>query len=234
MTSEPSRGLQTGGAPGSVLGQLVQRSRRIGADHALVVHGGGNTSGKGKLHDHRGRSRDVLWVKGSGADLETATPDDYPGLWMDDLLALRELDELSDERMTDLLRAALVDPSSRRPSIETLLHAFVPFRHVDHVHADSIVALTKSPDPAAVVREALGDRVGFVPWIRPGFALGKLVAEHSGLDGVVLAHHGLVAWADDSDECLARTETLVARADEYLAGSLVLPALVPAGLFLPT
>ena len=202
-----------------VLAQLVERSRRIGADYRLVVHGGGNTSAKGVLHDRLDRAREVLWVKGSGADLETAAAPDFPALWLDELLALRDLEELSDEAMTELLRGALVDPSSRRPSIETLLHAFVPFRHVDHVHADSVVALTKAPDAAAVVRRALGERVGFLPWVRPGFALAKLVAGMAGLDGVVLAHHGLVTWADDGDECLERTMALVGRAGAYLAKS---------------
>lgn len=201
----------------AVLAQLVQRSRAIGADHALVVHGGGNTSAKGRIPDHLGRVRDVLWVKGSGADLETAAVADYPGLWLDELVALYDFADLSDARMTDLLRGALVDPSSRRPSIETLLHAFLPFRHVDHVHADSVVALTKAPDAPEVVRRALGNRVGFVPWMRPGFTLGKMVAEMASLDGVVLAHHGLVTWSDDSDECLARTRALVDRADEHRA-----------------
>ncbi len=212
----PEREEDAGPKAGSELLELVDRSRRIGHDHALVVHGGGNTSAKGKLHDHLGRLKDVIWVKGSGADLETAALGDYPSLWLEELVALRDLASLSDERMIGLLRAALVDPGSRRPSIETLLHAFVPFRHVDHVHADSIVALTKAPEAATLVHRVFGGRVGFVTWIRPGFALGKLVGEMAGLDGVVLAHHGLVTWADDSDECLERTRQLVARADDYL------------------
>ncbi len=209
-----------GGGEGAVkeLLELVDRSRRIGADHALVVHGGGNTSAKGALYDHLGRLRDVMWVKGSGADLESAVLADFPGLWLGRLLDLRDMDTISDARMSDLLQGALVDPSSRRPSIETLLHAFVPFRHVDHVHADSVVALTKAPEPEMAVRRALGERVGFVRWVRPGFRLAKLVADMAGqgLDGVVLAHHGLVTWADESEECWARTQHFVALADNCL------------------
>lgn len=206
-----------------VLGQLVDRSRSIGADTSLVVHGGGNTSAKGHAADHLGRVREVLWVKGTGADMASSGPGDYPGLWLDELRALRDLDEMTDERMTEHLRIAQVDPGARRASIETLLHAFVPYPHVDHVHADSIVTLTKAPDAPAVVAAALGDRVGYLPWIRPGFALGKLVAGMATLDGVVLGHHGLVTWADDTEGCLTRTRALVERADAYLSEVLGAP-----------
>lgn len=201
-----------------VLTALVERSRAIGADPSLVIHGGGNTSAKGEVADHLGRAREVLWVKGSGADLAGSDLADYPGLWLDDLRALRPHEGMDDDRMTDLLRVAMVDPSTRRPSIETLLHAFLPYRHVDHVHADAIVALTKSPDAPSVVATALGERVAFVPWIRPGHTLARIVADAAATsDAVVLAHHGLVTWADDSDECLRRTRELVDRAEAYLA-----------------
>lgn len=172
------------------------------------------------MADHLGRVRAVLWVKGSGADLAASGAGDYPALWLDELVDLQRLDGLSDERMTDLLRSALVDPASRRPSIETLLHAFLPYDYVDHVHADAVVVLTKAPDPAAVVAAALGDRVGYVPWLRPGFKLARAVARMADLDGVVLGHHGLVTWADEDAACLARTRELVAAADGYLSDAL--------------
>ncbi|MFM8531395.1 MAG: class II aldolase/adducin family protein, partial [Ilumatobacteraceae bacterium] len=124
------------------LAELVERSRRIGDDQSLVVYGGGNTSAKGDITDHLGRAQRVMWVKGSGADMRGSHPEDYPGLRLEELLALRDIGELSDEDMTDLVTRALLDPGSRRPSIETLLHAFLPFTHIDHVHADAICALT--------------------------------------------------------------------------------------------
>jgi rhamnulose-1-phosphate aldolase/alcohol dehydrogenase len=200
----------------SELDQLVERSRLIGEDPSLVVYGGGNTSAKGTIVDHLGREQRVLWVKGSGADMRYSVDGDYPALRLDELVPLRERVEMSDEEMTDLVARALLDPASRRPSIETLLHAFLPFTHIDHVHADAICALTNHADGPRVTREALGEGFAYVDWMRPGFALSAVVAELSSYDGVVLAHHGLITWADTSDECLARTRATVERASYYL------------------
>ncbi|MEO5964223.1 MAG: SDR family NAD(P)-dependent oxidoreductase, partial [Candidatus Limnocylindrales bacterium] len=212
----------------SPLDELVERSRSIGADTDLVVNGGGNTSAKGVATDAHGRSRRTVWVKGSGADLATSTGAAFPAVWLDDLLALQDQSAIDDSEMVRLVGAAMVDGTARRPSIETLLHAFVPAAHVDHVHADAICALTNQPHGRAAVREALGERFGYVDWIRPGFQLARLVADHAELDGVVLAHHGLVTWADDSDACLRRTLETVARADEYLRARTLMVA--PAAL----
>jgi len=198
------------------LRQLVERSNRIGEDDSLVVYGGGNTSAKGVLVDHLGREQRVMWVKGSGADMRGSTARDYPALRIDDLLPLRDRDQMSDEEMTDLVARALLDPGARRPSIETLLHAFLPFAHIDHVHADAICALTNHAEGARVTREALGEGFAYVDWIRPGFELSRLVGELAHHDGVVLAHHGLITWAGDSDACLARTMAVVDRARAFV------------------
>ncbi|HEX5827043.1 MAG TPA: SDR family oxidoreductase [Candidatus Limnocylindrales bacterium] len=206
------------------LDELVERSRRIGADASLVVNGGGNTSAKGLVTDALGRSRRTLWVKGSGADLATSGGDAYPALWLDELLTLRDRTAVDDAEMVRLVRAAMVDGTARRPSIETLLHAFVPAAHVDHVHADAICALTNQPHGPEAVREALGERFGYVDWIRPGFQLARIVADLAAYDGVVLAHHGLVTWDDDSEACLARTLDAVRRADELLSARVAAAA----------
>lgn len=200
------------------LQQLVERSRLLGADPALVVHGGGNTSAKGEVVDHLGRRRRVLWVKGSGADMATAAEGDYPALRLDELLPLRDRDGMADDEMVDLVTRALLDPGSRRPSIETLLHAFLPYSHVDHVHADAVCALTNHAGGPEAVREALGDGFAYVDWMRPGFTLSTVVGDLQHYDGVVLAHHGLVTWADDSDTCLSRTLDAVQAAGAYLQG----------------
>lgn len=212
----------TGPAAGTAgaLRELVARSLRLGADPALVLYGGGNTSAKGETVDHLGRRQRVMWVKGSGADLARSTEDDFPALRLDELLPLRDLAELADEQMVDLVARALLDPRARRPSIETLLHAFLPYSHVDHVHADAICVLTNHAEGPRVVREALGERFAYVDWIRPGFALSRIVGDLPGYDGVVLAHHGLVTWADDSDTCLRRTLDTVARADRFLTEAM--------------
>ena len=139
------------------LEELVSRSQRIGSDQSLVVYGGGNTSSKGEIKDHLGRLRKVLWVKGSGADMQYAIDRDYPALYLEELLALEEFKEMNDDLMVDYVTRALVDPTSRRPSIETLLHAFLPARHIDHVHADSICALTNHEKGESATREALGE-----------------------------------------------------------------------------
>jgi rhamnulose-1-phosphate aldolase/alcohol dehydrogenase len=198
------------------LEQLVARSHEIGDDTSLVVYGGGNTSAKGVVVDHLGREQRVMWVKGSGADMRGSTYADYPALRLDDLMPLLDRDDMSDEEMTDLVARALLDPGARRPSIETLLHAFLPHTHIDHVHADAICALTNHAEGPRIVAEALGDGFAYVDWMRPGFTLSKVVAELGDRDGVVLAHHGLITWGESSDECFHRTEAAVGRARAYL------------------
>jgi rhamnulose-1-phosphate aldolase/alcohol dehydrogenase len=196
--------------------ELVARSRTLGSDPSLVINGGGNTSSKASVRDRLGRERRVLWVKASGADLASAEAPSYPGLWIEELLPLRERDGISDDEMIELVRAALVRPGAPRPSIETLLHAFLPHTHVDHVHADAVCALTNHPHGADVVREALGERFAYVDWMRPGFSLARVIADLAAYDGAVLAHHGLVTWADESDACLRRTLDTVAAAQAFL------------------
>jgi rhamnose utilization protein RhaD (predicted bifunctional aldolase and dehydrogenase)/NAD(P)-dependent dehydrogenase (short-subunit alcohol dehydrogenase family) len=195
---------------------LVERSRRIGADPSLVLHGGGNTSTKLVETDHAGRERRVLRIKGSGSDLATCEPQHFPGLWLDELLPLRERAAMSDEEMVDYLARCLVDPGAPRPSIETLLHAFLPAAHVDHVHADAICALANAPDPEAAVHDALGAEIAVVAYLRPGFELSKRVAEHADARAIVLAHHGLVTWGESHEESYGLTVELVERAAAYV------------------
>ena len=204
--------------PGNTeLERLVARSRLIGADPTLVVHGGGNTSTKTRERDHLGRERDVLRIKGSGTDLKTIGADGFPGLFLDELLPLRGRAAMSDEEMVDYLAHCMVEPGSRRPSIETLLHAFLPARHVDHVHADAICALTNTRDAERHVREALGPDVAFVPYLRPGFALSRQAAGLSAAGAIVLGRHGLVTWGETHEQSYGRTLEVVARAEAYLA-----------------
>lgn len=198
------------------LTELVERSNRIGSDPALVVYGGGNTSAKGMTLDHLGREQQVMWVKGSGADMRGSNPDDYPALRLADLLPLRDREAMDDEEMTDLVARALMDPGARRPSIETLLHAFLPFAHVDHVHADAICALTNHAEGPRITREALGEGFAYVDWMRPGFGLSKQVGELAEFEGVILAHHGLITWANTSNACLARTLEVVSQAQAFV------------------
>jgi rhamnulose-1-phosphate aldolase/alcohol dehydrogenase len=198
------------------LDRLVARSRLIGSDPALVLFGGGNTSSKILERDHLGRERWVLRIKGSGSDLATIERAQFSGVWLDDVLPLRERERLSDDEMLEYLGRCLVTADEPRPSIETLLHAFLPALHVDHVHADAICALANAPDPATAVHDALGDDIAVVAYIRPGFELSRQVADLSGARAIVLAHHGLVTWGDTHEESYGLTLELVARAGDYL------------------
>jgi rhamnose utilization protein RhaD (predicted bifunctional aldolase and dehydrogenase) len=218
MMSTPVPILRIPGA--TELDRLVERSRLIGGDPSLVVHGGGNTSTKTRERDHRGRERDVLRIKGSGTDLKSIGPDGFPGLFLDDLLPLRDRQAMSDEEMVTYLAHCMVEPGSRRPSIETLLHAFLPAPHVDHVHADVICALTNNAEPVRHVRAALGDEVAVVPYVRPGFDLSRQVAALAGARAVVLAKHGLVTWGDTHEASYGLTLALVEAAQSYLARRL--------------
>lgn len=200
-----------------ILDALVYRSRLIGADTDLVVWGGGNTSAKTFEPDFRGRMREVLRIKGSGTDLKSIDRRGFPGIFREDVVPLLQRDEMSDEEMVAYLEHCMVEPGGRRPSIETLLHAFLPARHVDHVHADAIVILTNTPHGDRIVREALGDDVAFVPYRRPGFQLSKQVyAAAQGCRAVVLEKHGLVTWGESARQSYDLTIDLVERAEAYV------------------
>ncbi len=194
------------------LGLLAYASRLLGADHELVLWGGGNTSWKGETRDAFGKSHRTLWMKPSGAALRGIQRDRFAPLRLDDLEPLVERDAMDDAEMLRLCRHALVDPDAARPSIETLLHAFLPDLCVLHSHADALLAV------GARVRDVLGDRVAYVPYRRPGFALSKEVAaaraQKRDLWGVVLLKHGLVTFGDDIEEAYARHVALVSLCEE--------------------
>ncbi|MGI8968926.1 MAG: bifunctional rhamnulose-1-phosphate aldolase/short-chain dehydrogenase [Chloroflexota bacterium] len=194
----------------------VYRSLLIGADETLVVWGGGNTSVKTVEIDHLGNERRVLRIKGSGTDLKSIDALGFPGIFLDDVLPLRQRTAMSDEEMVAYLEHCLTEPGGKRPSIETLLHAFLPARHIDHTHADAIIALTNADNGEAAVREALGEGVAYVPWQRPGFALSKAVGELAHAGAVVLGNHGLVTWGETAEESYSRHIDLVRRAERWL------------------
>ena len=206
---------------GEALALRVYTSRLIGADPELVLHGGGNTSVKAQARDLFGRTVDVLHVKGSGWDLAAIEPAGLPALRLEPLLALRALDALSDEDMVAEQRRALLDPTAPTPSIETLLHAFLPARFVDHSHADAILALTNQPDGAERVRALFGERVGWVPYVMPGFALAKRAVEvfekNPAVEGLVLEKHGLFTFGDDARTSYERHVELVGIARALIA-----------------
>src|SRR6185312_5379369 len=150
-----------------VLDGLVRRSNLLGADRALANVGGGNTSAKETIADHTGREVRVLWVKGSGTDLATITAAGFAGLRLDELLPLREREAMSDAAMVEYLLRCAIRPDQPRPSIETLLHAFVAAAHVDHTHPDAIIALTSNPNGRRLAEDAFGDEAVWLPYQRP-------------------------------------------------------------------
>ena len=202
------------------VGLRVYTSRLIGAEPALVLHGGGNTSVKLDDHDHRGRPCRALAIKGSGSDLRTIESSDFARLHLDDLEALRPRSEMSDDDMLAYLARSSLDPDAPRPSIETLLHAFLPDAWVDHSHADAVLALTNQPDGQRLVREVYGDRVAVVPYILPGFKLAQLTADvydaNPGVEGLVLDMHGLVTFGATARESYKRHIELVSLAEDYV------------------
>ena len=198
---------------------LVYQSRLIGADPSLVVWGGGNTSIKVDQEDFRGRDTRTMIIKGSGSDLKTIERRHFPSLRFEDILPLFERDSMSDEDMVDYLNKCMLDPSGPRPSIETLLHAFLPYKSVAHSHADSVVALTNNGDAQQILQAVYGDDVAVVEYIRPGFILSKKVGEavrgNPRIKGVVLVNHGLFTWGDSTKAAYDVHIDLVTLAEEY-------------------
>ncbi len=200
-------------------------ARLLGADPELVLHGGGNTSVKTTVHGLLGEPIRVLCVKGSGWDLGTIEPPGHPAVRLEPLQALRVLDALSDEAMVAAQRQNLIDPAAPNPSVETLLHAFLPHTFVDHTHSIALLALADQPDAAEVCREVYGDRVALVPYVMPGFALAKAAAlaweaaaaGGSEPEGMVLLQHGLFSFGATAEQSYDRMIDLVRRAEERLA-----------------
>jgi len=188
---------------GERLALRVYTSRLLGRDPDLVLHGGGNTSVKGAFRTLLGDEVAAIWVKGSGSDLDSIGPDGFPALDLSYLRRLRARDTLSDEQMVNELRTHLFDAAAPNPSVETLLHAFLPHAFVDHTHADAALVLThQAPDLAGELIAEAFPGWGVVPYIMPGFKLAKLAAEtyerDPSMPGLVLMHHGLFTFSDDA------------------------------------
>jgi rhamnose utilization protein RhaD (predicted bifunctional aldolase and dehydrogenase)/NAD(P)-dependent dehydrogenase (short-subunit alcohol dehydrogenase family) len=198
----------------------VYTSRLIGADPSLVLHGGGNTSVKSSTHNKVNEEVDVLYVKGSGWDLDTLEPPGLPGVLLDHLQKLRNLDRLSDEDMVNEQRTHLLDASSPNPSVETLLHAFLPHKFIDHSHADASLIIANQPDAEKVCREIFGDKIGIVAYIMPGFALAKASAEvyekNPQVEGLLLINHGLFTFGNTAKESYDRHIHAVTLLEEHI------------------
>jgi rhamnose utilization protein RhaD (predicted bifunctional aldolase and dehydrogenase)/NAD(P)-dependent dehydrogenase (short-subunit alcohol dehydrogenase family) len=204
------------------LGQRVYTSRLLGREPKLVLHGGGNTSVKSRVQNVFGEAEEVLFVKGSGWDLETIEPAGFAPCRMGHLLRLARLEKLSDTQMAAELRKSLTDPGAPAPSVEAILHAVIPERFVDHTHADAVLTLTNTPGGPERVKKLFGDRLVYIPYVMPGFKLARLCAElfpqqaNSQTVGMLLLHHGLFTFADSAKSAYERMIELVSRAEEAI------------------
>lgn len=202
------------------LDELVYRSNLLGADRSVCNWGGGNTSMKTVETDFKGNNINVMWVKGSGSDLATMDASNFTGLRLDDIKPLLSREDMSDEDMTVYLQHCMIDVNHPKFSIETLLHAFLPFKHVDHTHPDAIISICCATNGKEIANEIYEDRYVWVPYIRPGFKLSKLIAEaverNPKAELVLMEKHGLVTWGDTSKESYDKTLEVINEAEQFI------------------
>ncbi|MGH7494731.1 MAG: bifunctional rhamnulose-1-phosphate aldolase/short-chain dehydrogenase [bacterium] len=212
------------------VGKLVYRSNLLGSDQRITNTGGGNTSSKIIEHDPlTGQPIEVLWVKGSGGDLRTSRKENFASLYQEKLLALQPLylrkekrgpKTESEDAMVGLYPHCTFNLNPRPASIDTPLHAFIPYKHVDHMHPNAVIAIAAAKNAKTLTQEIYGDEVIWTPWQRPGFDLGlklqEIYKQHPRAKGVILGQHGLINWANDDLECYELTLGLIERAAKYL------------------
>lgn len=200
----------------------VYTSRLLGKDPSLVLHGGGNTSVKITEKNLVGEGEDILYVKGSGWDLATIEKEGFAPVRMAHLLKLAKLPALSDSQMVNELKTQMTVATAPSPSVETILHAILPHKYVDHTHADAIVTITNTPNGLQRIKEIYGDKVVIIPYIMPGFDLARLCGEKFPVEadentiGMVLMNHGIFSFGDTAKESYDRMISLVSAAEDYL------------------
>jgi rhamnose utilization protein RhaD (predicted bifunctional aldolase and dehydrogenase)/NAD(P)-dependent dehydrogenase (short-subunit alcohol dehydrogenase family) len=199
----------------------IYTTRLLGRDPKLVLHGGGNTSLKTRARDLLGDEVEVLRVKASGADMAATGPDGLPAVRLGPLRRLRGLDAVPDEELVGIERANLIDPAAPNPSVEIMLHAFLPQKFVDHTHATAILSVIDQPDSEEKCSDVFAGRLAFVPYLMPGFGLAKKaieVFEHAKpSDGLILSKHGIVTYGDSAREAYERMIEMVSRAEDFIA-----------------
>src|SRR5437763_7098721 len=205
-----------------LLGQRVYSSRLLGRDHSLVLHGGGNTSVKIREKNLFGEEEDILYVKGSGWDIETSEAAGFTPVTLGYVRRLAQLPSLSDPQMVNELNTHSLRAGAPSPSVETILHAILPHTYVDHTHADAVLSVSNAPDGEKRIREIYGKRVVVIPYIMAGFDLAAFCArefpKQAGKDtiGMVLLSHGIFSFGADARESYERMIGLVSLAEEYL------------------
>ncbi len=206
---------------------FLYRSNILGADLRITNYGGGNTSCKTVEKDPlTNEDVEVMWIKGSGGDIGTLSKSGIAGLYTERLRNLKDVyGGLEDEdRMVGLFNHCIFDLESKAPSIDTPLHGLLPFKHIDHLHPDALIAVAAAKDSESVTKEIWGDTMGWVPWQRPGFDLGlqleKCLKENPGIRGIVLGSHGLFTWGETSYDCYVNSLEVIEMASEYIQNKI--------------
>jgi len=206
---------------GRDLALRVYTTRLLGRDPKLVLHGGGNTSLKAKIRDRDGAEVEVLRVKASGIDMATIAPGGLPAVRLEPMRKLRMLEAIDDEELLGIERANLIDPRAPNPSVEMMLHAFLPHKFVDHTHATAVLSLIDQPRGEQICGEVFDGRTAFVPYLMPGFGLAKKAIEvfdgASGCEGLILSKHGLVTFGETAREAYERMVAFVSLAEDFIA-----------------
>jgi rhamnulose-1-phosphate aldolase/alcohol dehydrogenase len=212
---------------GDEVALLIYRSNMLGADLRLTNYGGGNTSCKTIERDPlTGEDTEVMWVKGSGGDIGTLTRGGLAGLYVDRLNNLKNVYRglAHEDEMVELFNHCIFDLKSKAPSIDTPLHGFLPFKHIDHLHPDAAIAIAASKDGKKITHELFGGTIGWVEWQRPGFDLGlklkKCLDENPGIRGIMLGSHGLFTWGDTAYECYLNSLEVIERCAEYIEAKI--------------
>ena len=212
---------------GDEVALLIYRSNLLGADLRLTNYGGGNTSCKAMAKDPlTGQEAEVMWVKGSGGDLGTLKRNGLAALYVDRLLSLKKVYKglKYEDQMVELFNHCIYDLSSKAPSIDTPLHGFLPFAHIDHLHPDAAIAIAAAKDGEKITRELFGGKIGWVEWQRPGFDLGlqlrQCLDENPGIRGIMLGSHGLFTWGDTAYESYINTLEVIECCAQYLEDNI--------------
>src|SRR6201994_650046 len=208
---------------GDEVALLIYRSNLLGADLRLTNYGGGNTSCKAVAKDQlTGKETEVMWVKGCGGDLGTLKRSGLAALYVDRLLSLKNIYRgiKHEDEMVELFNHCIYDLNSKAPSIDTPLHGFLPFAHIDHLHPDAAIAIAAAKDGKKITRELFAGKIGWVEWQRPGFDLGlklkQCLDNNPGICGIMLGSHGLFTWGDTAYESYINTLEIIEHCAEYL------------------
>ncbi|MCX6211310.1 MAG: bifunctional aldolase/short-chain dehydrogenase [Bacteroidetes bacterium] len=221
---------------GDEVALLVYRSNLLGADLRLTNYGGGNTSCKAMAKDPlTGNEVEVMWVKGSGGDLGTMQKNGLAALYVDRLRSLKNRYRglVHEDEMVELFNHCIYDLASKAPSIDTALHGFLPFKHIDHLHPDAAIAIAAAKDGEKITKELFGGKIGWVPWQKPGFDLGLQLKEcldkNPGIIGIMLGSHGLFTWGDTAYESYVNTLEVIEKCAAYINASIAKKPTVFAG-----